>query len=82
MESNKAQKVIVINPRYDRVDSDAIGINGIRVKGCVLGIAEEMIQLNKTQFNDQPDIYLTRRYKDTLISLSDRTKLTKVDESS
>ncbi|MDT0651987.1 N-acetylmuramoyl-L-alanine amidase family protein, partial [Autumnicola edwardsiae] len=53
----------------------AMGINGIQEKYVVLSIAKEILRLNNDL--DQPlDIYLTR-YSDTLISLSDRTKLTK-----
>ena len=56
-------------------DSGAIGINGIQEKDVVLSIANEILRLNNDL--DKPlDTYLTR-YNDTLISLSDRTKLAK-----
>ena len=57
-------------------DSGAIGINGTKEKDVELDIALEILRLNEK--SETPlDIYLTR-YSDTLISLSDRTKLAKV----
>lgn len=70
------QKVIVIDVGHGGIDSGAIGINGIQEKDVVFNIAKEILKLNKTIFNNQLNIYLTR-YKDTLISLSDRNRLTK-----
>ncbi|WP_299429867.1 N-acetylmuramoyl-L-alanine amidase [uncultured Maribacter sp.] len=70
------QKVIVIDPGHGGKDSGALGIHGLQEKEVVLDIAKEMIRLNKTLLEDNFDIYLTR-YKDTLISLSDRTQLAK-----
>lgn len=58
------------------MDSGAIGINKIQEKDVVLDIASEILSLNK-QSKTPLDIYLTR-YSDTLISLSNRTKLAKV----
>ena len=56
-------------------DSGAIGINDIQEKDVVMNIANAILKLNDVL--DTPlDIYLTR-YHDTLISLSDRTKLAK-----
>lgn len=69
------QKIIVIDPGHGGKDSGAVGINGIQEKDVVLNIAKEILKLNKN-LEDPLDIYLTR-YKDTLISLSDRTKLAK-----
>lgn len=71
----EGQKVIVIDPGHGGKDSGAIGINGIQEKDVVLNIALEILKLNEKSENPQ-DIYLTR-YNDTLISLSDRTKLAK-----
>ncbi|MDT0675502.1 N-acetylmuramoyl-L-alanine amidase family protein [Autumnicola musiva] len=69
------QKRIVIDVGHGGKDAGAMGINGIQEKYVVLSIAKEILRLNNDL--DQPlDIYLTR-YSDTLISLSDRTKLTK-----
>ncbi|WP_026914602.1 N-acetylmuramoyl-L-alanine amidase family protein [Christiangramia portivictoriae] len=69
------QKRIVIDVGHGGKDAGAIGINGIQEKDVVLSIANEILRLNDDL--DKPlDIYLTR-YSDTLISLSDRTKLTK-----
>lgn len=75
-QNHVAKKVIVIDPGHGGKDSGAIGINGIQEKDVVLDTALEILRLNKTIFNNQLDIYLTR-YKDTLISLSDRSRLTK-----
>lgn len=70
-----AQKRIVIDVGHGGKDSGAIGINGIQEKDVVLDIAKEIVSLNEK--SEVPlDIYLTR-YSDTLISLSDRTKLAK-----
>lgn len=69
------QKVVVLDPGHGGKDSGAIGLNGIKENEVVLHIAMEMLRLNNEL--DKPlDIYLTR-YSDTLISLSDRTKLAK-----
>ena len=66
-------KRILIDVGHGGKDSGAIGINGIQEKDVVLDIALEILSLNK-QSKTPLDIYLTR-YTDTLISLSDRTKL-------
>jgi len=69
------QKKILIDVGHGGKDSGAIGINGIQEKDVVLDIANEILSIN--QKSETPlDIYLTR-YKDTLISLADRTKLAK-----
>tara|TARA_R110002049_G_scaffold133066_1_gene292478 strand:- start:9489 stop:10172 length:684 start_codon:yes stop_codon:yes gene_type:complete len=70
-----AKKVIVIDPGHGGKDSGAIGINGVKEKEVVLNIALEILKLNEKS-KTPLGIYLTR-YKDTLISLSDRTKLAK-----
>ncbi|WP_149275620.1 N-acetylmuramoyl-L-alanine amidase family protein [Pareuzebyella sediminis] len=70
------QKVIVIDPGHGGKDTGAIGINQLQEKKVVLDIAMEIVTLNKTLFENRFDIYLTR-YKDTLISLRDRTELSK-----
>jgi N-acetylmuramoyl-L-alanine amidase len=69
------QKRIVIDVGHGGKDAGAIGVNGIQEKDVVLNIANAILKLNNDL--DHPlDIYLTR-YSDTLISLSDRTKLAK-----
>jgi len=71
-----AQKRIVIDVGHGGKDSGALGINGIMEKDIVLKIAKGIVSLN--EISEAPlDIYLTR-YNDTLISLSDRTKLAKI----
>lgn len=70
------KKRIVIDPGHGGIDSGAIGINDVRERDVVLNIAKEIVRLNRTVFKEEFEIYLTR-YRDTLISLSDRTKLAK-----
>ena len=70
------KKVIVIDPGHGGKDAGAIGINGIQEKDVVLSIAKEIVRMNRTVFEDELKIYLTR-YRDTLISLSDRARLAK-----
>lgn len=75
-QNQVAKKVIVIDPGHGGIDSGAIGINGIQEKDVVLDMALEIVRLNKMFLDNKLNIYLTR-YKDTLILLSDRSKLTK-----
>ena len=75
-QETSAQKRIIIDVGHGGKDSGAIGINKIQEKDVVLDIALAILRLNK-QSKTPLDIYLTR-YSDTLISLSDRTKLAKV----
>lgn len=70
------KKIIVIDSGHGGKDSGAMGINDIQEKDVVLNIAEKILTLNKTILNNEFDVYLTR-YKDTLISLSDRSRLAK-----
>ncbi|GGK19109.1 hypothetical protein GCM10007962_11640 [Yeosuana aromativorans] len=65
------QKVIVVDAGHGGNDTGAIGVNDIQEKDVVLCIAKEILRLNKILLNNEFDIFLTR-YKDTLISLSDR----------
>ncbi|MCK0157989.1 N-acetylmuramoyl-L-alanine amidase [Cellulophaga sp. F20128] len=74
-QENATQKRIIIDVGHGGKDSGAIGINGIQEKDVVLSIANEILKLNN-DLNKPLDIYMTR-YKDTLISLSNRTKLAK-----
>jgi N-acetylmuramoyl-L-alanine amidase len=74
-QETSTQKRIVIDVGHGGKDSGAIGVNGIQEKNVVMDIANAILKLNDEL--DKPlDIYLTR-YVDTLISLSDRTKLAK-----
>lgn len=68
--------IIVIDPGHGGKDSGAVGVNGILEKDVVLNIARHIVEQNKKAFKNQFEIYLIR-YKDTLISLGDRTKLAK-----
>jgi len=74
-QETSAQKRIVIDVGHGGKDSGAIGINDIREKDVVMSVANEILRLNN-DLEKPLDIYLTR-YSDTLISLSDRTKLAK-----
>lgn len=75
-QETSVQKRIIIDVGHGGKDFGAIGINGIQEKDVVLKIANAILKLNDEL--DKPlDIYLTR-YNDTLISLSDRTELTKI----
>lgn len=76
-KNQSEKKIIVIDPGHGGKDSGAVGVNGILEKDVVLKIAKQIVELNETTFNNQFEIYLTR-YKDTLISLGDRTKLAKI----
>lgn len=70
-----AKKIIVIDPGHGGNDSGAIGKNDVQEKDVVLDIAGAILKLNEE--SDFPlEVYLTR-YSDTLISLSNRTKLAK-----
>jgi len=74
-QENNVKKIIVIDPGHGGKDSGAVGINGIQEKDVVMKIANAILKLNDKL--DRPlNIYLTR-YSDTLISLSNRTKLAK-----
>jgi len=68
------KKILVIDVGHGGKDAGAIGINGIMEKDVLLQLANEILKLNEGQNN--LEIYLTR-YSDSLISLSDRTKLAK-----
>jgi len=69
------EKTIIIDIGHGGKDAGAIGVNGIQEKNVVMDIANAILKLNNEL--DKPlDIYLTR-YSDSLISLSDRTKLAK-----
>ena len=75
-QESGTQKRIVIDVGHGGKDAGAIGVNGIQEKDVVMSIANEILRLNN-DLEKPLDIYLTR-YSDTLISLSDRTKLSKV----
>lgn len=65
------KKIIVIDPGHGGYDSGAIGINHIQEKDVVLKVAQDILKLNNTFFDNRFDMYLTR-YEDTFVSLSDR----------
>ncbi|WP_422858626.1 N-acetylmuramoyl-L-alanine amidase family protein [Flagellimonas sp. S174] len=69
------KKRVMIDPGHGGNDSGAVGQNSVREKEVVLNIADAILWLNE-KANSPLEIYLTR-YNDTLVSLSDRTKLAK-----
>ena len=75
-QESSTQKRIIIDVGHGGKDTGAIGINKIQEKDIVLDIANAILKLNN-ELEKPLDIYLTR-YKDTLISLSDRIKLAKI----
>jgi N-acetylmuramoyl-L-alanine amidase len=62
------KKVVVIDPGHGGIDSGAIGVNGTYEKDVVLKVSKAILKLDKSLFDNELDIYLTR-YKDTLISV-------------
>jgi len=70
----KDQITIVVDPGHGGSDPGAVGINGNKEKEVVLKIARKMIEISKSSPKNGFKIYLTR-YKDSFISLNDRTKL-------
>ncbi|WJJ96368.1 N-acetylmuramoyl-L-alanine amidase family protein [Algibacter luteus] len=68
--------IVVIDPGHGGKDAGATSRNGIKEKDIALGIASKIVVLNNTLFENPLMLYLTR-YKDTLISLGDRTQLSK-----
>lgn len=75
-QTEPIKKTILIDVGHGGTDTGAIGINGIKEKDVVLSIATEILRLNREVMKGEHDIYLTR-YRDTLISLSDRSRLAK-----
>lgn len=73
---NSDNLIIVIDPGHGGIDTGAMGVNGAIEKDIVLSIAKKIDSLNTNLYDDRFEIYLTR-YRDTLISLSDRSELAK-----
>ncbi|WP_282179469.1 N-acetylmuramoyl-L-alanine amidase family protein [Maribacter stanieri] len=73
---NSDNLIIVIDPGHGGIDTGAMGVNGAIEKDIVLSIAKKIDSLNTNLYDDRFEIYLTR-YRDTLISLGDRTELAK-----
>ena len=72
----KSEITIVLDPGHGGSDPGAVGVNGNMEKEIVLKIARKIVKISKSSPKNGFKIYLTR-YKDRLISLSDRTKLAK-----
>jgi len=75
-QNEAIKKRMVIDVGHGGIDPGAIGINNIQEKNVVLNITKAILRLNKSILNSEFDLYLTR-YTDTLISLTDRSKLAK-----
>lgn len=73
---NSDNLIIVIDPGHGGIDTGAMGVNGAIEKDIVLSIAKKIDSLNTNLYDDRFEIYLTR-YRDTLISLGNRTELAK-----
>ncbi len=71
---SQGKKVIIIDAGHGGTDFGAIGTNHIKEKDITLAIAKAMLFYNSILLDNTYELYLTR-YKDTLISLSHRTKL-------
>jgi len=68
--------IVVIDPGHGGKDAGATTRTGIKEKDIALGIASKIVVLNNKLVKNPLLLYLTR-YTDTLISLGDRTELTK-----
>ena len=68
--------IVVIDPGHGGKDAGASTRNGIKEKDIALGIASKIVVLNSKLIENPLLLFLTR-YTDTLISLSDRTELSK-----
>ena len=68
--------IVVIDPGHGGKDAGATTRNGIKEKDIALSIASKIVVLNNELFENPLMLYLTR-YTDTLISLGDRTQLSK-----
>ena len=71
-----SKPIVVIDPGHGGKDAGATTRNGIKEKDIVLGIASKIVVLNNKLVENPLMLFLTR-YTDTLISLGDRTELTK-----
>ena len=68
--------IVVIDPGHGGKDAGATTITGIKEKDIALGIASKIVVLNNKLVENPLMLFLTR-YTDTLISLGDRTQLSK-----
>lgn len=78
IRSNKAKKIIVIDPGHGGVDPGAIGYSGVYEKNITLAMAKEL----KTILEDDCGykVYLTRN-RDVFIPLRDRVKISRKYEA-
>jgi N-acetylmuramoyl-L-alanine amidase len=70
------KSIVVIDPGHGGKDTGAKTRNGIKEKDIALDIASKIVVLNNELFENPLMLFLTR-YTDTLISLGDRTQLSK-----
>ena len=72
----KKNPIVIIDPGHGGKDAGAMTRNGTKEKDIALGIASKIVVFNNKLLENPLTLFLTR-YKDTLISLSDRTQLAK-----
>tara|TARA_R110000796_G_scaffold85136_2_gene184983 strand:+ start:2554 stop:3207 length:654 start_codon:yes stop_codon:yes gene_type:complete len=75
-KDQEKKSIVVIDPGHGGKDAGAMTRNGIKEKDIALGIASKIVVLNNKLFENSLVLFLTR-YTDTLISLGDRTQLSK-----
>ena len=75
-KGQEKKSIVIIDPGHGGQDSGAMTRNGIKEKDIALGVASKIVLLNNTLFENPLVLFLTR-YTDTLISLGDRTQLSK-----
>ncbi|MDC1321740.1 N-acetylmuramoyl-L-alanine amidase [bacterium] len=75
-KDQEKKSIVIIDPGHGGQDSGAMTRNGIKEKDIALGVASKIVLLNNTLFENPLVLFLTR-YTDTLISLGDRTQLSK-----
>ena len=76
LQLKEEKRLILIDPGHGGLDSGTISKEGLKEKEVVLDIAKSIIAWNKSMLDSKFEIYITRN-KDTLISLKDRTKLSR-----
>lgn len=74
--TQKKNPIVIIDPGHGGKDAGAITKSGTREKDIVMGIASKIVVLNEKLFENPMVLFLTRD-TDTLISLGDRTQLSK-----
>ncbi|MGB6150654.1 MAG: N-acetylmuramoyl-L-alanine amidase, partial [Pricia sp.] len=63
-QERREKPIVVIDPGHGGSDTGAIGVNGLEEKSVALGIAMEVIRLNRELYAGKFEVYSTR-YTDT-----------------